>query len=168
MLVKCRCCGNKIDRKEAYKVVVGGQNAYYCNEREYLQKNKNKIDKNKTYNLINQIFGYEVKNSIIYKEINDIRKDFSYENISLYLESEFDYLHGVMCEKDFQSEYGKIRYFSAILKNNLPGFIHDYETRLMKETVRTEVEIDMPEMIYHRKKKRKPLIDIEQEVGDEL
>lgn len=167
MLVKCRYCGNKVDRKEAYKVVVGGQNAYYCNEKEYLLKNKNKFAKDKVYRLINEIFGYEVK-SIIYKEINEIRKTFSYEDISSYLESSFDYLHGIMCEKDFQSEYGKVRYFSAILKNNLPMFIYDNEMKVLKEAAQHEVNVDMPEMIYHRKKKRKPLIEIEQEAGDEL
>ena len=36
MLVKCRYCDNKIDRKDAFKVVVDGKNIYYCNEAEYL------------------------------------------------------------------------------------------------------------------------------------
>lgn len=35
MLVKCRLCGTKVDRNEAFKVVVGGKNNYYCNEAEY-------------------------------------------------------------------------------------------------------------------------------------
>ena len=35
MLVKCRLCGTKVDRNEAFKVVVGGKNTYYCNEAEY-------------------------------------------------------------------------------------------------------------------------------------
>ena len=168
MLVKCRHCGNKIDRKEAFKVVVGGKNAYYCNEDEYLLSKKLKGDKDGTYNIINQIFGYEVKNSALYKEINTIRIDFSYESILMYLKQEFDYLHSIMCEKDFQSEYGKIRYFSAIVKNNLPNFMRDQEMKWQREVAPVEVQVDMPEMTYVRKKKRKPLIEIEQEVGDEL
>ena len=35
MLVKCRYCDNKIDRKDAFKVVVDGKNIYYCNEAEW-------------------------------------------------------------------------------------------------------------------------------------
>ena len=34
-LVKCRKCGAKVDIKEAFKVVVGKANTYYCNEAEY-------------------------------------------------------------------------------------------------------------------------------------
>lgn len=167
MLVKCRHCGNKIDRKEAFKVVVGGKNTYYCNEDEYLLSKKMKDDKDGTYNIINQIFGYEIKNSALYKEINTIRENFSYEIILMYLKQEFDYLHGIMCEKEFQSEFGKIRYFSAILKNNLPNFMRNQELKWQREITPREVQVDMPEMTYNRKKKRKPLIEIEQEVGDE-
>ena len=85
----------------------------------------------------------------------------------MYLKQEFDYLHGIMCEKEFQSEFGKIRYFSAILKNNLPNFMRNQELKWQREITPREVQVDMPEMTYNRKKKRKPLIEIEQEVGDE-
>ena len=35
MLVKCRICGKKVDRNEAFKVAVEGKpNAYYCSEAE--------------------------------------------------------------------------------------------------------------------------------------
>lgn len=49
MLVKCRKCGNKIDRNNAFKVVVDNKNVYYCNEKEYEEhvKEKQKIEREK-------------------------------------------------------------------------------------------------------------------------
>ena len=67
MLVKCRQCGTKIDRKTAFKVVVGGKNAYYCNEAEYQKTLHEKEIKTITYDCINQIFGYKVLNSALFK-----------------------------------------------------------------------------------------------------
>ena len=78
------------------------------------------------------------------------------------MQSNFDFLHGVMC-RSFQSEYAKIRYFSAILRNNL----EDYKQSLNKIPETKVVEVDMPNMNFHRKTKRVALQDIEMEVGDE-
>ena len=66
MLVKCRICGNKTERNDAYKVVVNGKNEYYCSEKEYKQKQKQIADKEKTIKIINEIFGYEITNSALY------------------------------------------------------------------------------------------------------
>ena len=33
--VKCRICGKKKEKSEAYKVVINNKNNYYCNETEY-------------------------------------------------------------------------------------------------------------------------------------
>ena len=60
MLVKCRLCGTKVDRNEAFKVVVGGKNTYYCNEAEYQKVLHEREVKNNTYECINQIFGYKI------------------------------------------------------------------------------------------------------------
>ena len=32
---KCRYCGKSIDTNNAYKIVLGKTNRYYCNEEEY-------------------------------------------------------------------------------------------------------------------------------------
>lgn len=43
MLVKCRLCGTKVDRNEAFKVVVGGKTptiAMKLNIRKYCTKRK--------------------------------------------------------------------------------------------------------------------------------
>ncbi len=135
MLVKCRKCGNKIDRTIAFKIVVGGKNAYYCNEEEYKQcleeqklkaerkqqakekrellnkkKEEEKILREKIYDNVKYVFGYLPVNTALYKEMNELFKTFEYEIILRYLEQEKDYLWDTLRTKEFCSEYAKIRY----------------------------------------------------------
>ena len=159
MLVKCRLCGTKVDRNEAFKVVVGGKNTYCCNEAEYQKVLHEREVKDNTYECINQIFGYKVLNSALFKEINLLLDVYSYEHILAYLTENKEYIAKVL-EKDFINEYAKIRYFAAILKNNLADF-------KMKEPEKPkEVEVDMPIMNYKRRNKRRSLSEIEESVGD--
>lgn len=159
MLVKCRLCGAKVERKNAFKVVVGNKNAYYCNEAEYQKVLHNREVKDNTYTCINEIFGYKVLNSALFKEINLLLETYSYEHILAYLMENKNYITKVL-EKDFVSEYAKIRYFSAIIKNNIADF-------KMKEPEKPrEIDVDMPIRNYKRKNKRRSLEEIEQKVGE--
>lgn len=157
--VKCRKCGSQIDQKTAFKVVVGKVNTYYCNEAEYdlvLAERKVKDD---TYECINKIFGYIITNTAIYKEINALVKVYGYELILSYLQENFDYLHSLM-SRDFEKEYGKIRYFSVVLSNNLADYRKAQEVNVEESAIR-EVVVDMPEIHYKRKTKRRALDEIE-------
>lgn len=166
MLVKCRKCGNKVERSNAFKVVVGGKNTYYCNKDEYNEILKYRELKDTTYSYINNIFGYKVTNTSIYKEVNEIIDAFGYELLISYLKENESYLSSVMQEKDFPKEYGKIRYFSAILKNSLV----DYENTENEDDKEYEkcIDYDLPVMKFKRKKKRRNLSEIEAEVGELL
>ena len=157
--VKCRKCGSQIDQKTAFKVVVGKVNTYYCNEEEYdlvLAERKVKDD---TYECINKIFGCIITNTAIYKEINALVKVYGYELILSYLQENFDYLHNLM-SRDFEKEYGRIRYFSVVLSNNLADYKKAQEVNVEESAIR-EVVVDMPEIHYKRKNKRRALDEIE-------
>lgn len=156
-MVKCRKCGNKIDQKLAFKVVVGKTNAYYCNEEEYKEVLKLRQDHDDTYEMINRIFGYVVTNTALYKEISGLAKCYPYETILNYLRDNFDYLYEVM-HRDFEKEYGQIRYFSVILGNNLKDYAKSHEEE--PEVIHI-VEENIDNMKYKRKKKRRALDDIE-------
>ena len=69
---KCKYCGKSIDTNSAYKIVVGKTNRYYCNEEEYNIIHKAQQIKDDTYNLIYEIFGRKITNTILYKEINEL------------------------------------------------------------------------------------------------
>lgn len=161
MLVKCKICGNKIERTEAYKIVINNKNNYYCNEMEYKNWVSKKEIKDNTYNLIYDIFERKITNTVLFKEITELSNIYTYEKIFAYLRENETYLCDVM-KKDFSSEYAQIRYFAAILKNSLSDFQYKNDEQVKK------IKVDMPKCKFNRKGKRKPLTEYEEEVGDEL
>lgn len=161
MLVKCRICGNKIQRSDAYKVVVKDKNIYYCSESEYKSWVEQNDIKDSTYQLIYDIFERKGTNTVLYKEIYELSEIYTYKKILAYLQENEEYLNKTM-KKDFKNEYGQIRYFTAILKNSLADF--QYQNRMEKKNI----EIDMPQIKFKKRQRRKPLTEYEQEVGDEL
>lgn len=162
---KCQICKKQLDTSEAYKILdKNGRNKYYCSENEYVEwqavKDKEKTDKGRVFNLITKIFGYQVANTILYKEWqiwNGLRSD---EVISAYLAEKESYLTRAMARLD-SNEYAKIKYFSAILKNDLK----DYK---VKEEIieRPTVVVDqtMYESPTRAPNKRRSLADLEDEV----
>lgn len=156
MLVKCQCCGNKVDRNEAFKVVVGERNTYYCNENEYKSIIQDREYKRRMFLCINDIFEYKVVNTALFKEINEIHKSFSFEHIFKYLRDNKEDIIAQLSRRSFQNEYNQIRYFSAILKNNLSDYV---ET---KEDPIKIIEVDIPKDNYKRKTKRRSLSEIEE------
>lgn len=161
MLVKCKGCQEKIDRDIAYKIVINGKNNYYCNEQEYKDiKNKRKI-KDNTYLKIYDIFGRKITNTILFKEVNELADIYGYEIIYAYLDKNQDYLSNVM-SKDFNNEFGQIRYFSAILKNSLTDF------KVENKVVEKELIVDIPKNNFKPKQRKKSLIEYEMEVGELL
>ena len=123
---KCRICGKELDTKIAYKVIdKNGKNRYFCSQSEYeaeeARKKKAKEYKDKVYRLICDLFGYEIQNTQLFAEWNLWNKLKSNEIIYKYLVENKEYLQQI-CNKPFEGEYQRIRYFSAVLKNSLRDF----------------------------------------------
>ena len=64
--------------------------------------------------------------------------------------------------KDFNNEFGQIRYFSAILKNSLTDF------KVENKVVEKELIVDIPKNNFKPKQRKKSLIEYEMEVGELL
>ena len=124
---KCRICGTDLDTKTAYKVVdKNGKNKYYCNQSEFDKEEARKAkvaeDKERVYRLICDVMGVnEILNTALWKEKQTWNKAFSDEFIAKYLQENKDYLTSAVARLD-SSEYAKIRYISAILRNSLRDF----------------------------------------------
>lgn len=158
MLVKCKACiDKKIERSTAYKVVIKGKNEYYCSEKEYKQKLKQTADRENTINIINEIFGHEITHSALNKELKEISEIHSFEKIYSYIHDNKQMLERSL-SKDFNSEYGKIRYLSTIIKNNIVDYVIDDEPYI------TENEYEVLDIKYKPKKKRRAMCDIEKEL----
>lgn len=161
MLPKCKACGKEIDRKTAYKIIEKEKNLYYCSEEEYKKVMKMKKAIEDTHLLICDIFGYQVLHTVLNKEWNAWREITNDTMILRYLKENKAKLSEAMQRKSFASEYASIRYFSAILKNNLKDFADTY-TDNEELCARSEIEI------YESKKSKTPprkgFADIEDEV----
>ena len=159
---KCRICGTPYDTKDAYRVVVNNKPQYYCSQKEYeenlAKKKKATEDKDRVYYLICDIMGEkEIINTALWKEKTEWNKAFSDEFIAKYLQENKDYLTSAITRLS-SSQFAKIRYLSAILKNSLGDFKPKVE-----ETEKPKVVID--ETIYntptHSFNKRRSLEDLE-------
>lgn len=174
MQVKCRLCGKKIDKKDAYQAPTGGGRFYYCNEAEAKAKEDEKLKKaeekkvNKhheidpVYEEIADIFGYRIQNSALFKEMKLWRGICNDEKILAYLQEHKDYITNTIKRLD-SSEYARVRYLSAILKNSLG----DYKVKTTLQTViKPEVNFEMYEPASSNKTrvKRRGLSCIEDEV----
>lgn len=174
-LVTCRICKTKIDKELAFKV---GTNRYYCSEEEYLHKleeedkakkkqNKKKQIKDDTINLIYKLFGYEVTNTALFKELKELDKLYTYANVYSYIQDNFNELEQTIDSKTFSHEFGKIRYFTTIIKNNIVDYLKIKKDEIEEKEYIKNIEYDIPDVKYKTKTKRRALYDIEMELMEE-
>lgn len=131
MQVTCKICRQQIEKDTAYKIVkvspTNGKktNYYFCSEAEWQaeeeRKKKAKEDKDKVYFLICDMFGYEIQHTQFFDEWKSWNKLKSNEIIYKYLRENEERLCEI-CDKPFDNEFQRIRYFSAVLKNTLRDF----------------------------------------------
>ena len=124
---KCKICGKALDTDTAYKITdKNGKNKYFCSvsefETEETRKKKVLEDKDRVYRLICDIMCVkEIISTALWKEWQVWLKVANNEKIAQYLEENKDYLTSAIARLD-SSEFARIRYLSAILKNNLGSF----------------------------------------------
>ena len=163
---KCKICGTQLNTTEAYKVTdKNGKNKYYCSasefEAEETRKKKAAEDKDKVYRLICDILGEkEVLNTALWKEKTIWNKAFSDEIIAKYLAEHKDYLSSAV-SKLSSTEYARIRYVSAVLKNSLRDFKPKIEEQPKPKVVVEETIYEAPTRSLN---KRRSLADLEDDI----
>lgn len=124
---KCKICGTKLDTKTAYKVTdKNGKNKYFCSQFEFETEEEHKKraqeDKDRVYRLICDIMGEkEIISTALFKEWQVWNKVADNEKIAKYLAENKDYLASVIARLS-SSEYAKIRYLSAIIRDKIKAF----------------------------------------------
>ena len=171
-MARCKClvCGAVLDTKMAHRVelIVNKKTGekeikykYCCSKTEYLaeeeRKKKLKDDRNRVYDLICDMFGYEIVNTKFFAEWTLWNKLKSDEIIHKYLRDNESYLQQI-CDKPFGTEYQKIMYFSAILKNSLKDYVPKVEIAEKPKIVVEETIYEAPAQSLN---KRRSLSDLE-------
>ena len=162
---KCQICKTPLDTNTAYKITdKNGKNRYFCSQSEYeteeARKKKAKENKDKVYRLICDLFGYEIQNTQIFAEWKLWNKLKSDEIIYKYLVENKEYLQQI-CNKSFEGEYQKIRYFSAVLKNSL----RDFKPRVEVDE-KPRIVVEEHYETKYKPKARMPLDDFEEEYDE--
>ena len=140
MRVICRYCKSKIEKKDALQIPGEKYNTYFCNQECYDKANaekkakeieriakKQEKEENKqkridpVYEEIADIFGYRIQNSALFAEMKLWRCICDDTKILAYLQENRDRIKSAM-ERASSSEYARIRYVSAILKNSLADY----------------------------------------------
>ena len=160
---KCKICGCDLDTNIAYKVVdKSGKSKYFCSKSEFEaeeeRKKKAQEDKDKVYRLICDIMGEkDIINTILFKEWQEWLKVSDNAKIGDYLAKNKDYLSSVIARLG-SSEYARIRYLSAIIRDKIKAFVPRVE-------VAEKPKITVDETIYEAPtqslNKRRSLADLE-------
>lgn len=86
------------------------------------------------------------------KEIQSWLLIANYKTIVSYLNDNKSFLVNIISKKDFNNDFGKIKYFSVIIKNNIITY------KPIKEKI-VKTEIECYENKYRAKRRRKCLND---------
>ena len=90
-----------------------------------------KAKRDAVYDELCDIFGYEVQNTVLFTEWILWNKLADDEKILAYLKEHKDYIKGATARAS-GTEYAKIRYMSAILKNNLKDSDNNCECKVRR------------------------------------
>ena len=165
--VKCRNCGTFINRDSAISIQNGKAKLWYCNENcrqqaeeKKIAAQKEQVGKDAIYNEICDIFNYKIVNTALWREWAIWNQVADNRKILAYLKENHDYIAGAIGRLS-GSEYAKIRYLSAVLKNSL----HDYKVTKQAEPEKIRVDCEVYEPTVSCKKKRRGLSELEDEVS---
>lgn len=196
MRVKCRYCGARIEKADALQIIGEKYNTYYCNQECYSKANAEKkakeierlakkqekerqIEEQKAasaarkakrdavYDELCDIFGYEVQNTVLFTEWILWNKLADDEKILAYLKEHKDYIKGATARAS-GTEYAKIRYMSAILKNSLKDYSNSRGQRaqlpVVDDAMPKESSFVLFEPVKENKKVRKSFAELEDDL----
>ena len=126
-----------------------------------------KAKRDAVYDELCDIFGYEVQNTVLFTEWILWNKLADDEKILAYLKEHKDYIKGATARAS-GTEYAKIRYMSAILKNNLKDYSNSRGQRaqlpVVDDAMPKESSFVLFEPVRENKKVRKSFAELEDDL----
>ena len=126
-----------------------------------------KAKRDAVYDELCDIFGYEVQNTVLFTEWILWNKLADDEKILAYLKEHKDYIKGATARAS-GTEYAKIRYMSAILKNNLKDYSNSRGQRaqlpVVDDAMPKESSFVLFEPVKENKKVRKSFAELEDDL----
>lgn len=154
-MVTCRFCGKKIPKDEAFAKRHGKQNWYYCN----VEHSNSKKPRELFYEAVREII--ETTHTVFFSEMDQIAKVHGFEKMTAYVQDNKNYLISVMAKMKFANTYNMIKYFSAIIRNNVGDYV------MKKVETEKEVKVEIYESKYKSKEQKKGLEDLLSDILDD-
>lgn len=156
MQVKCGICGKKIDKDTAYCIIRPSGNKYYghyyCSKEEYDNAQIDKVVKQKTIDLCEEILDTHFNQYYIKTMLGEVAQHYSYDLIFNYMYDSQDFLYKLLKSKTFVSMYNEVRYFKVYLLNHLS----DYKKMISQEEIqRVRSDIENVEIVNTKRKEKK-------------
>ena len=122
--VKCKICGEKIEKEEAFcitKVSDSGRktNSYYCSQQEYEKDKEEKELWRLVLVAIDDILGYTCISKTKVNMIKEIEEHYSRRQLYNCLTIHKEEIKRYLDEKGIYEEYGKLSYIFACVKNKI-------------------------------------------------
>ena len=160
--VKCKECGNKLERSDAYLVESISEKTlkinkkYYCDEKCYKKQETRKELIIKCNDLMEEILDIPIRSNIYFNKMySPMIKRYDYDVIYEFLTSEKDYIEQQIEDKDFNTINVKLKYFLAIMQNNIGKYEQVIKNKeSFKEDIKHEIFEDIEFKPVIEKKKR--------------
>lgn len=122
--VKCKICGEKIEKEEAFcitKVSDSGRktNSYYCSQQEYEKDKEEKELWRLVLVAVDDILGYICISKTKVNMIKEIEGHYSRRQLYNCLTIHKEEIKRYLDEKGIYEEYGKLSYIFACVKNKI-------------------------------------------------
>lgn len=143
--VKCRECGAKLEKENAYLVETISEKTlkinskYYCNQKCYENQIRRQDLILKCNDIMEEILEIPIRTNIYFNKMySPIIQSYSYEVIHEFLICEQDYITTMLQGKDFNTNNVKIKYFLAVMQNNIDKYKNVNTNNKFKFKIDTE------------------------------
>lgn len=141
--VKCQITGEVVTSDNFYKITTNGKNKYYKSEEVYEEWLKIKDLREKILDKITSLLRFYTVDKMVLKELKTLSEKCSYEVIWKAIELNEKELSYWVNSKEFNNNFGKVRYFFAILSNKVNEVTEDMLVEYVEpQTINTEYFID--------------------------
>lgn len=177
MNCKCKICGKILNTKTAYMIARGNNKSYYCSKEEYdlgvEAFNKKKESEEKLRSLLKEIIGANrllgVPLNVLEEQIEILKGACKTEELIVTIDKKKDWLTKIISTKtQGSSVIGKIKYLSKVLQNKIADWeLEEKEDKkVLEPTYSSDFELTVvTDVDYQRRKRRRSLSDLEDELG---
>lgn len=163
---KCKYC-NKNYKSAAGLVsrTKGNGKMYFCNEEHFEAYQLEDFARLELDTNINDIFGHEVINSLMKKELKELTSKYPVSKVNSYVEENKAWLTSTIQSKDFKSEGQAIKYFMAIITNHIYDYTQEQKREPLPDKNISDLILDFGEY-KHVTKKKKSLSEVLEELNE--